>query len=99
MPVSKFAGRKLIGRSRPGNHVSCQCPWRPTKTEQCDVPRQLFFHAPNRFIDGRKSLVIEFVLELTQTIGAAKRIQSWSIGLRKRNTLAERMRNDQNIGK
>src|SRR5437588_11813019 len=61
MPVSKFTGWKLIGRSRPGNHVRCQCPWRSTKTKQCDVPRQLFFHAPNRFIDGRKSLMIELV--------------------------------------
>src|SRR4029077_4480332 len=34
MPVRKFAGRNLIGRSRSGNHVRCQCPWRSTKTEQ-----------------------------------------------------------------
>ena len=59
MPVSKFTGCKLIGRSCPGNHVSCQRPWRSTKTKQCDIPGQLFFHASNRFINGRKSLMIE----------------------------------------
>jgi hypothetical protein len=98
MAIGEEARRRLIRRPAPGDHIARHRPRGAAEADQRHVARQCGLEAVESFEHGRKPVPVGLAAELRQALSVADRVEARAVARFKGDALAERVRQDENVG-
>ena len=97
--VGQRARRRLVGRSLAADHVGRNRPRRPAKTDQRRLPRQVLAQPRNGLVDAGEFFAGRCRIEPRQLGRRRDRIEARALAFDEAHALAQRVGNDEDVGK